>query len=227
MNNTLDLIRELDLIKLVYVKRCTKCGNVKLLSHFHNNKLSKDGKNCWCKDCIKNYHLSNRYFLLIKSRIYEIKNRDKRIAYRKNNADGIREKNKRYKIRKNKEGSGFKICRNISKGIAKSLQYGKSGLHWERMVGYTSNALMKHLEKLFTDGMSWDNYGKEGWHIDHIIPKSSFHITSYDCAEFKECWSLDNLRPMWATTRIINGIEYLGNLNKGNKIIKEIKRKIA
>lgn len=31
--------------------------------------------------------------------------------------------------------------------------------------------------------------------------------------------ALNNLQPLWATTRIINGNIYIGNINKGNKIL--------
>ena len=55
--------------------------------------------------------------------------------------------------------------------------------------------LEKHLESKFEEGMSWDNYGE--WHIDHIIPQSHFDINSADCEEFKKCWSLENLQPLW------------------------------
>jgi hypothetical protein len=43
--------------------------------------------------------------------------------------------------------------------------------------------------------MSWENYGK--WHVDHIRPKASFHYTNPDDEEFKQCWALRNLRPLW------------------------------
>lgn len=48
--------------------------------------------------------------------------------------------------------------------------------------------------------MNWENHGKgKGkWHIDHIKPISSFNITSYKCNDFKQCWSLNNLRPLWS-----------------------------
>ena len=55
---------------------------------------------------------------------------------------------------------------------------------------------MRHLETSFNNGMTWDNYGK--WHVDHIIPKNSFNYTSPEDKEFKECWELKNLQPLWA-----------------------------
>ncbi|KKN03457.1 hypothetical protein LCGC14_1107430 [marine sediment metagenome] len=36
-------------------KCCRKCGETKSLSAFSKDKNRKDGYNCWCKDCRKNY----------------------------------------------------------------------------------------------------------------------------------------------------------------------------
>ena len=35
-----------------------------------------------------------------------------------------------------------------------------------------------HLEKQFTDGMTWKNHGK--WHIDHRRPRDSFNLNNED-----------------------------------------------
>jgi hypothetical protein len=49
--------------------------------------------------------------------------------------------------------------------------------------------------------MSWENYGSY-WHIDHIIPVSSFALIrqdgEYDWDEVRQCWSLANLQPLTA-----------------------------
>ena len=44
--------------------------------------------------------------------------------------------------------------------------------------------------------MTWDNHGE--WHIDHIVPISFFEYDSTDDVEFKYCWSLYNLQPLWS-----------------------------
>lgn len=93
----------------------------------------------------------------------------------------------------------------ISRRIRSSLDTDKSGKHWENIVDFTLDELKVHLEKLFQPGMTWDNYGKFGWHIDHKIPVSSFNIVSYDCDDFKKCWALDNLQPMWWRDNLIKG----------------------
>ncbi len=49
--------------------------------------------------------------------------------------------------------------------------------------------------------MTWDNYGK--WHIDHTIPISVFNFNRYTDIDFKRCWSLKNLSPMWAKENLV------------------------
>lgn len=66
----------------------------------------------------------------------------------------------------------------------------------ERVLGYAIADLRKHIERQFTQGMSWDAYRAGRIHIDHIHPISSFDMS--DDEQFKACWELSNLRPMWA-----------------------------
>jgi len=73
------------------------------------------------------------------------------------------------------------------------------------LLPYTITELVSHLKANFQPGMSMDNYGE--WHIDHIKPISKFNIHSLDCDEFKECWDLSNLQPLWA----------IDNMKKSNK----------
>jgi hypothetical protein len=54
--------------------------------------------------------------------------------------------------------------------------------------------------------MNWDNYGRKGWHIDHIKPLSSFDLTNKE--QFKKACHYTNLQPMW----------YDENIKKEDKI---------
>lgn len=76
-----------------------------------------------------------------------------------------------------------------------------------KILGYSIEKLMSHLEKQFTEDMTWDNYGE--WHVDHKLPISSFEFDSTECDGFKECWKLENLQPLWKSD----------NLSKGSKLI--------
>ena len=93
-----------------------------------------------------------------------------------------------------------RLTNNIQRVVRKSLGDGKAGRHWESLVGYTIDDLRLHLESQFTNGMTWENYGE--WHIDHIRPISDFNFTTPDDPEFKVCWSLWNLQPLWASDNI-------------------------
>jgi len=60
-------------------------------------------------------------------------------------------------------------------------------------LGYTPKELRAHLEAQFEPGMSWENYGRHGWHVDHRRPIATFPRT----ATVREINALDNLRPLW------------------------------
>lgn len=77
---------------------------------------------------------------------------------------------------------------------------------WEHIfdiVGYSVEKLKVHLESKFQENMSWDNIGE--WHIDHIKPESKFNYSSIKDQAFKDCWSLDNLQPLWAKDNLSKG----------------------
>ena len=74
-----------------------------------------------------------------------------------------------------------------------------------KIVGCSPEFLKEHLEKQFTEGMSWDNHGVYGWHIDHIIPLSSAKTEE---EVYKLC-HYTNLQPLWAND----------NLTKSNKTL--------
>ncbi len=115
--------------------------------------------------------------------------------------------------KKRRENPKIRIGQSVSASLNSSLKtknLSKNKRHWEDITGYTVQELKKHLESLFKPGMSWDNYGE--WHIDHIIPKSFFEYASTDDVEFKYCWSLNNLQPLWAIENIIKGGKVVASL---------------
>jgi len=61
-----------------------------------------------------------------------------------------------------------------------------------KLLGYSALQLKEHIESLFLDGMSWENYGE--WHIDHIVMVTSFDKDT----PMNVVNSLENLRPLWA-----------------------------
>lgn len=89
-----------------------------------------------------------------------------------------------------------KICHRVSEGIRRSLKSHKNYITWSQFVDFSIEELREHLESKFTVGMGWYNIAE--WHIDHIIPINAFNIKKSDDIDFKRCWELSNLQPLWA-----------------------------
>lgn len=138
------------------------------------------------------------------------KKRGINIRYIKNNSERIRERNRK-RHAKNRATPRGQLNHNVSSAIRISLCGNKQGRQWEPLVGYTLEQLKKHLEKKFKPGMSWENYGRNGWHIDHKTPVSVFNFEKPEDEDFKRCWALKNLQPLWAAD----------NFKKNNKIDKQ------
>ena len=90
------------------------------------------------------------------------------------------------------------ICR-------RKVQCGKPAV--VRTLGCSIEAFKAHLEKQFKPGMSWDNYGYWGWHVDHRIPLAS----AKSVAHMKQLFHYTNLQPLW----------WYENFAKGSKIINK------
>ena len=69
-------------------------------------------------------------------------------------------------------------------------------LSFKNILGCSLDQLKMHLEDQFQEGMSWDNYGLYGWHIDHIYPLASFDL--FDPEQLKAAGHYSNLQPLWA-----------------------------
>jgi len=138
---------------------------------------------------------------------YMFEHKEELKEYRNKNKKMLAEIQSRYR-----ENNPHVIAwRSILHSTLDRLETKKEG-HTIDLLGYSALELKEHLENKFTNGMCWDNYGE--WHIDHHIPVVSFSKDT----DVKIVCALSNLKPMWSTTRIIDGILYEGNLNKGDKI---------
>ena len=62
-------------------------------------------------------------------------------------------------------------------------------------LGCDHDHLKKHIESQFIEGMTWENHGTHGWHIDHIIPLSVFDLSNHE--DQRKAFHYTNLRPLW------------------------------
>jgi len=213
---------------------CKKCKNESERQYYKNNadraikrtreylERNKEKMLEWKREYSRKWYIENQEHIKEYSKKYyeenKSKERERSKRFFENNPDYRKQYNKKWKKlnpdyekewlkEKREKDPGFRISKNISRHIRESIDRCKGGYHWEELLGFTLQELKEHLEKQFKSGMSWTNYGK--WHIDHIRPVSSFSFNSYKDKEFKECWALSNLQPLWAED----------NLKKGNKLI--------
>lgn len=141
-----------------------------------------------------------------------LKNKDRvKLAsetWSKQNPDKRRDVARRYgaRLRATPKGS---LDHRMAVAIGLALKGAKSGRSWEALVGYSVDDLKRSIEARFVRGMSWRALLSGEIHIDHIIPKSKFAYSCTEDPEFRRCWGLENLQPMWA----------LQNLSKGNKLM--------
>jgi len=174
-----------------------------------NKEKSKEYQKEWYesnKEKIKKYRELNREKMKEYHKEYRELNREKSKEYRELNREKMKEWNREYHKKRYRSDLKYRLNSRISIAIGSSLKGGKKGRHWETLVDYTLDELRKYLESKFKKDMTWDNYGK--WHIDHLIPISAFNFSLPKHIDFKRCWDLSNLQPLWAKE----------NWSKGSKL---------
>lgn len=132
--------------------------------------------------------------------------REKSKRYRKKHIDKVKARNKEfyYKHRKlkkpivDKESRKLlsKISDRLRQRLCKAIDRNSKNGSAVKDLGCTITEFKSYLESKFQTGMSWDNYGLYGWHIDHIKPLSSFDLN--DHKQVLEACHYTNLQPLWA-----------------------------
>lgn len=208
-----------------YRSMCKECKKVAdKIWRTENKEKDLDIKKKWRdsnKEYMLNYYIENKEHLKEYFREYYIENRNDILSSVKKNYNFNREskiENSKNYYRMVKDSEEFKqkrrkianenykknphvyVHRRILKRHLMLIELEKYD-RTSNLLGYTSLDLKNHMEKLFKDDMSWDNYGE--WHIDHIKPISKFDISD----DTSVVNALENLQPLWA----------FENLSKGNK----------
>lgn len=166
-------------------KVCTKCKINKSLEEFGKRSNVPDGRKSACKICKRK-----------ADRQFYHKNKEKEAERKRNsylkNREKIIKKTSEYNIQRRKVDPLFKAKHNLRKRLRSVLlktRWNKNNT-FKEYIGCSLDELKYHLEIQFTEGMSWDNYGK--WEIDHIVPLASAKNEEL----FKLCHHT-NLQPLW------------------------------
>ena len=207
------------------MKKCTRCNTEKPFSEFYKDKRRKGGlrhhcKSCWKED-VKEYVESNKEKVKERAKRYRENNIEHKRKYDekyiKNNKERIREYHKRNNSKRRNRVKQRKItdpfykmrCNLRSRTyMAFKLQGYSKDTKTQEMLGVDWEVCKAHIERQFTKGMNWDNYGE--WHIDHIIPLSFANNE----VELKKLCHYSNLQPLWAEENLSKKDKITGQQNK-------------
>jgi hypothetical protein len=166
---------------------------------FYSNKSRKDGVSVYCIQCSKIYYSTDKR-----------KEYDRERSKVRSKTNEYKEYQVQYQMKVNKEKYNndvtFRINKRMRNTINKYIKRKQKTTN--EIIGCSSTELIEHLEKQFKVGMSWDNYGQEGWVIDHIYPLSK--AKSED--ELYRLNHYTNLQPLW----------WYDNLMKSDKLPEEM-----
>ena len=81
-----------------------------------------------------------------------------------------------YKLKKDPQ---FKLHCRLNTRIHEALERDSSvkAKKTVELVGCSIKELKNYIKSQWKEGMHWDNYTKQAWHIDHIRPCASFDLT--------------------------------------------------
>ncbi len=177
------------------LRKCIKCNLDKvIITEFYKDYVPK-------KEHKNQYRSSWKQCIMChRARQNELGQEPQRRLKKQLNAKRHSLKNPRYtseydKNRK-KIDPAFKVSKNLRSRISSALKKGKKPNSSIKSLGCTLAELKQHIETQWQSGMTWENYSRTGWHIDHIIPLSSFDLTNND--DFLKACHYTNLQPLWA-----------------------------
>lgn len=223
--NYVKRVRQSHLDLTTNTRTCTKCGETKDLENFCRLKKGPGGYHSRCRECLKeDRRIYYNKVGVVSGRTKAVPHRIlDGVEYKycgnckqwivldgfnrsETIRDGYMSQCKKCASKRAIQWTNATTCRilnrNISSAISASLKGKKKGRHWEDLVPFTFDEYVKHLDTSVQEGMTQENYGKtcgqsRWWEVDHRLPKVLFKFSDTEDEEFKLCWSLSNLFPMW------------------------------
>lgn len=213
-------------------KICQRCGRSLPVSNFCKNKRQKDGLNTWCKECTRAYKV--QYYAENKERLsqenkaryaanpekYRAAERERRaqnvalyneraLQYQKKNREKVYARQNAWAKAQRKNNPNFNMREKVRRAMyrfVKGIQKGGAIIHF---LGCSYEEFRAHIEKQFTEGMTWETYGST-WTVDHIKPLTAFDLT--DPEQLAEAVHYTNTQPLSLSNNVRKG-----GANRGNK----------
>ena len=208
----------------VFEYTCLQCGKVST-----ERKFSGWTRKKFCSsDCRKAFYVETRAAFKERvcvqcGKIYMSQNPTlycshacANVQFKKTKEEKQASYNKRARVRR-KTDPKYVIRDRMRSRINHAIRRGKAGKRWQDLLGYTVDDLKKHLQKQFKDGMTWKQFLDGKIHIDHKIPVAVHNFKKPSDYDFKRCFALSNLQPLWA----------FDNISKGARINKPFQQSLC
>ncbi len=177
--------------------RCKQCGSAKNAANFKRwyeekgrSQVIQQSKKWQKQNPEKRKEIANRYAAKVTA--------DPMLNARKNKR---RREGDRSKIRsvRYQNDKNFRIRLTLKGRLACALklQSAKKAHKSAQLLGLSVPQFKEWIASQFQEWMTWENWGYETWHIDHVRPCSSFDLT--DPAQQLLCFNWRNQQPLAAS----------------------------
>jgi len=224
-------------------KECTYCKKIKAIDCYYKQRRGLYGVTSHCKMCCKelgklskqNWAKLNEDRLKLYYKEWAKGNKDKLLensrSWRAKNIEKSRERSRIFNI-ENKEkiyehtkdrlsnDPIFRLGINVKSLIRNSFGRvnnvtARKAKRTEEILGCSVEEFMTHIESKFTDGMTFENHVRYGWHLDHKIPlavakteEDIYKLNHY--SNFQPLWAADNFekrdKPNWQANNTVTVI---------------------
>ncbi len=175
--------------------RDTVLKNKKIYREKHADRISDYYKE-WCRlNAEHKSETAHAYYLANKDKI-----KAQRLARYYGDKEAHNDYMRMYKNDRYEADTNYKLACRLRHRLYIALKDNAKAGSAVEDLGCTIQELREYLESKFQEGMTWDNWTTDGWHIDHIKPLASFDLSNAE--EFKQAVHFSNLQPLWASENI-------------------------
>ncbi len=188
-----------------YLKNKKKIIENTNLRRLGDPALRKKEYDSFKERCLSDSELAN------KERIRNKKYREEHKEQAKKYRNEHKQKNSEYKRKyqqKNKQKNlekhqnrletdiNYRIACNLRSRLSIASRNSQKSGSAIRDLGCSMPFFVAYIESLWQPGMTWENYGRYGWHFDHKIPLCFFNLS--DPEQVKLACNYKNIQPLWA-----------------------------
>lgn len=171
-----------------------KAGNLRRCRKFR--ALNRE----WVREYAREYRKKNRERCLANEMKWQKANPEAGRArvrkYREKHRERVLARERELRRARYASDPVYRLKTQLRNAVARAVKYG-----WKKttpsldLIGCDAATLKRIIELQFEPGMTWENHGKFGWHVDHIRPLASFDFSNPH--EIQVAMHYSNLQPMW------------------------------